>query len=243
MKKLVLLLFLLASYGVASAGAPIGSPTGRTSVSSGSGVLTQSDCSAITTGLCLDSDNGYLYAWDGAAVQEIARPQSVVSFPDPNMDKGHFWDDSEGSPGLFSAGTGLEFSTTNLQVTTAYQAKVNRYHQTAHIDPDAQYTSHAGVLVLDPKTAAAITVTEIAVYLNEDPTQELTVTLNHKAAAIGYAGGTQIDANDTVAGTFTASSAFDDATIPAGSKVWLVIGDNPDVTTTGMEVSLTGTYD
>ena len=121
-------------------------------------------------------------------------------------------------------------------------AKLSRYHQTAHIDPDNQYANYDGTIVLDPKTAAAFTISEISVYLNEDPAQELTVTLYHKTAAIGYTGGTTIGANDTVAGTFTATT-FDDATIPAGSKIWLVIGDDPDVTTTDMEVVLTGAYD
>lgn len=131
----------------------------------------------------------------------------------------------------------------SASLVVATDTKLNRYHQTAHVDPDNLYDSYAGTIVLDPKTAGAITITDISVYLNEDPTNELTITLYHKAAAIGYTGGTTIDANDTVAGTFVATSSFDDATIPAGSKIWLVIGDNPDATTTGMEVSLTGTYD
>ena len=132
---------------------------------------------------------------------------------------------------------------TTSDMATATSTKVNRYHQTAHFNPDALYALNTGILVLDPKTTAAITITEIAVYLNENPTTELTVTLYWKAVAIGYTGGTQIDANDTVAGTFVATSSFDDATIPAASKIWLVIGDNPDATTTGFEIALTGTYD
>lgn len=37
----------------------------------------QADCSAITSGCCLDTDNGYLYCWDGDTVEEVARPGSV----------------------------------------------------------------------------------------------------------------------------------------------------------------------
>jgi hypothetical protein len=130
-----------------------------------------------------------------------------------------------------------------FSLATATLTKINRYHQTAHVDPNEVYSGHAGVIVMDPKTAGAITITDISVYLDEDPTQELTVTCYHKTAAIGYTGGTTIDANDTADGTFSATSSFDDATIPGGSKVWCVIGDDPDATNTDMEISLTGTYD
>lgn len=115
--------------------------------------------------------------------------------------------------------------------------------QSANVNPDSLYANEAGIFELAPKTPAALTVTEIYVALNEDPTNELTVTCWHKAAAIGYTGGTQIDTNDTVAGTFSATSAFDDATIPAGSKVWCVVVDNPDATTTHLGISLFGTWD
>jgi hypothetical protein len=127
-------------------------------------------------------------------------------------------------------------------LATAEAAKLNRYHQTAHVDPNEVYSGHAGIIVLDPKTAAAITITEIAVYLDEDPTTELTITCYHKTAAIGYTGGTTIDANDTATGTFTATS-FDDATVPAGSKIWCLIGDDPDATNTDLEIAITATYD
>ncbi len=116
------------------------------------------------------------------------------------------------------------------------------YHQTANVNPDALYTNEAGIFVLDPKTTAAITITEIYVAGDDDPTQELTITCYHKTAAIGYTGGTTIDANDTVAGTFTATS-FDDATVPSGSKIWCAIGDDPDATHVSLELSITATYD
>jgi hypothetical protein len=128
-------------------------------------------------------------------------------------------------------------------LATAEAAKLNRYHQTAHVDPNEVYSGHAGIIVLDPKTPAAITITEIAVYLDEDPTTELTITCYHKTAAIGYTGGTTIDANDTANGTFAATSSFDDATVPAGSKMWCVIGDDPDATNTDLEIAITATYD
>lgn len=129
-----------------------------------------------------------------------------------------------------------------FSLASATLTKINRYHQTAHVDPNEVYSGHAGIIVMDPKTAGAITLTEIAVYLDEDPTTELTLTCYHKTAAIGYTGGTTIDANDTANGTFTATT-FDDATVPSGSKIWCVIGDDPDATNTDMEISLTGTYD
>ena len=117
------------------------------------------------------------------------------------------------------------------------------YHQAAYVDPDALYANEAGIVVLDPKTIAAITINEIYAALNEDPTTELTITCYHKTAAIGYTGGTQIDTNDTVSGTFDALSNFDDATIPAGSKIWCVVADDPDATTVGIEIAITGTYE
>lgn len=132
--------------------------------------------------------------------------------------------------------------TNTLVIST--DAKLNRYHQTADINPDALYGERTGhEIELDPKTAAALTITEIYVRLNEDPTQELTCTVYQKAAGLDHTSPTTVAAGDTSAGVLTINSGWTDATVPAGSMIWLVIGDDPDATTLGMKISITGTYD
>jgi len=56
-------------------------------------------------------------------------------------------------------GTGNVLSNLDEgNMTAAAVLKHRRYHQTAHFDPDNQYATYGGILVLDPVTAAAITI-------------------------------------------------------------------------------------
>ena len=87
-------------------------------------------------------------------------------------------------------------------------------------------TNHAVTLIND--VPAAFTITEISVSCDADPTTETTFTFQHKAAGVGYGSPTTIEAVLTVNGAATITSGIDDATIPAGTKVFMTLSDPDD---------------
>lgn len=91
---------------------------------------------------------------------------------------------------------------------------------------DNDATNHAVTLITD--VPAAFTITEIGISCDADPTTELTMTFQHKAAGVGYGTPTTIEAVTTTAGTATITSGIDDATIPAGTKVFVSLSDPDD---------------
>ncbi len=210
-----------------------------------SAVYSDANCTTVAANkICLKPD-GTLYAYDGSETHFIGGPNTIDAAADPDADRGAFWDESAGSGGawgLWTPGTYLAFSTTTFDLTTTAASKLNEYHQTANVLAQDVYANAAGVLVLDPKTTRAITISEIYIAMDADPTAELTFTCYQKTAGVGYAGPTTIGSGDTAAGTLAVNSGFTDATVPAGSKIWCVIGDDPDDTST-VELSVTGSFD
>lgn len=183
---------------------------------------------------------------DGAAVWATIAGE-IEAISDPNADRPYFWDDSAGAPALLTPTGGIEIVDTNLQLTTAALAKINRYHQTAYFDPDALYAANAAHRIeMDGKTAAALTISEIYVRLGEGADAfndaELTLTCYQKAIGVDHSTPTTIGTGDTVSGVLTISS-FTDATVPAASMIWCVIGDDPAATTVEANIVLTGSYD
>lgn len=90
---------------------------------------------------------------------------------------------------------------------------------------DLDSTNHA--VTIDNKVPAAFTITEISISCDADPTTEQTLTFYHKAAGVGYGTPTTIEAVTTTAGVATVTTGFDDATIPADVKLFMVLSD-PD---------------
>jgi len=134
-------------------------------------------------------------------------------------------------------------SIESVAIPLSTDAKLNRYHQTAFVNPDALYADYNAYVEMDAKTAAALTISEIYVRLNEDPTNELTITCYQKTAGIDRTSPTTIHSGDTSAGVLTLTSSWTDNTVPSGSMIWCLIGDDPDATTIEMSISITGTYD
>lgn len=87
---------------------------------------------------------------------------------------------------------------------------------------------------------AAITVTEINVTCDADPTTELTVSFYHKANTVGYGSATLIDSVTTVAGTAT-ETTISDATVPAGMVYYTL--SNPDATIKNCTWNMVADYD
>lgn len=172
--------------------------------------------------------------------------------------------DTISTTGLIKYTENIGFSSISL---TTYQSAGSMSGMPkeweASLDPDNQYATYSGIIPLTGETEADYTADQIYVQLNEDPTSELTVTCYFKTTAVGFTGGTTIGVGDTVAGILNfavdqctdtdtpfagctgagTGSIFTDATIPAGSKIWCVIGDDPDATTLHMTIKLAGSYD
>jgi len=138
----------------------------------------------------------------------------------------------------------LPSSTGTLATTAEVIARSGKPHEwEASLDPDNQFANYGAIIPLTGKTAAAFTVSEIYVQLNEDPTNELTITCYQKATAVNFADGTVIGSGDTANGILTINSGWTDETVPSGSKIWCEIGDNPDATTLHMTLIVRGSYD
>jgi hypothetical protein len=164
---------------------------------------------------------------------------------------------------LDANGTGNALSNVDDgNMTAAAATKLNRYHQTAHINPDYVYDNE-GYVEMDGLTAADITLDRLYVRLNEDPTTELTFTCYQKTAGVDHTSPTTIGSGDTVSGVlnfavdqctdtdtpFTGctgsgtGSIFTDATVPAGSMIWCAVGTDPGATTVGAALVVNGSYD
>lgn len=98
------------------------------------------------------------------------------------------------------------------------------------LDPQAIYavdgTNHA--VTIANNVPAAFTITEINVSCDADPTTEITLTFKHKTAGAGYGTPTTIEAVTTTNGAATITTGFDDATIPAGTKLFMTLSDPDD---------------
>ena len=98
------------------------------------------------------------------------------------------------------------------------------------LDPQAIYavdgTNHA--VTIANNVPAAFTITEINVSCDADPTTEITLTFQHKTAGAGYGTPTTIEAVTTTNGAATITTGFDDATIPAGTKLFMTLSDPDD---------------
>lgn len=86
MKRLFLSLLILLIASVSLAGAPPAPPA--TIV-----IIKQADCSAITSGACLDTDDGKLYVWDGDSVALATVAAGAVTIDDTkgNGDTTYAW--------------------------------------------------------------------------------------------------------------------------------------------------------
>jgi len=94
--------------------------------------------------------------------------------------------------------------------------------------PQAIYAQRPQLFIA--KTKVAVTVTDILVDCN-DPTPTAEIAVDLKFADDMYDGvfanATIIDVLDTTNGTFSATSGFDDATIPANKYVYLQFDSSP----------------
>jgi len=108
--------------------------------------------------------------------------------------------------------------------------------------PNAIYAEDHEICII-PATSAALTVTKIQITCDADPATELDIDLKFCDAFIGQANTTTIDACDTTSGTFSATTGFNDATVPSGKCPMWVFGAEPDENITQFSFDITWDYD
>lgn len=110
-------------------------------------------------------------------------------------------------------------------------------------NPNSFWVADSVIVSVDPRSAAAITVTRIDVTCLTDPDTELDFDLYFADALIGQANKAIIDELNTTSGTTTITSGFDDATIPANKCVYVRFNAEPDADITQVGVRVTYTID
>lgn len=140
-------------------------------------------------------------------------------------------------------------SATNAQDGVATAAQIAALERTAVRFLRGTLTDPPGYQAIDTQipiwiaTDAAITITSIKISCDADPTTELDLDLKFADAPIGWANATLIDVCDTTAGVFSATSGFDDATVPSGKVVYFEFGAAPDAATLWFTFEIQFTYD
>lgn len=112
-------------------------------------------------------------------------------------------------------------------------------------DPAGWYTNiRAQVIIF--RTDAAITITRIHIHgADLTPTSELAGDLKFADDINigGFANATVIDVCDTTNGVFTATSGFDDATVPSGKYVYFQMDAAPHADWKDFYIEVYYTYD
>ena len=183
-----------------------------------------------------DEDDEVRYFIDTAMVDDTAGGTDALTNRPPSSNA--FYDHTAATEA--HGATGAVVGTTNSQTLTNkdVSSDTNTFPAVppdvtmpliACYNPQNVYdndsTNH--VLVLDPYTPAAQTITAIRIQCDVDPTTEPTLTFKFATAGVGYGSATTIEAIQTANGVANVTSGIDDATIPAGSKIFVTL-DDPD---------------
>lgn len=111
-------------------------------------------------------------------------------------------------------------------------------------NPQAVYDQRAQIVLF--RAPAAITITRIHIHGNDTtPGAELAGDLKWATdvATGGFANATVIDVCDTTNGVFTATSSFDDATVPSGKYIYFQMDASPHADWTDFYIEFYYTFD
>lgn len=110
------------------------------------------------------------------------------------------------------------------------------------IYPQVLYELRAQVPLF--RANAALTITRIHVHCNDvSPTTELAGDLKFADDLAAFANAAAIDVCDTTNGVFTATSGFDDATVPSGKYIYFQMDSSPHADITEIYLEVFYTYD
>lgn len=124
----------------------------------------------------------------------------------------------------FTAAWDFSGATVTLPSRTAND---DRYFAFNAWNPNALYDTDTQ-LCIEPNLPANITITEVTITLDADPTTELDWDLKWADAFIGLGNAALVVAIDTTSGTTYINSGFDDATVVAGKCLYIEFAADPD---------------
>ena len=144
-----------------------------------------------------------------------------------------------GSQTLTTSGLDCTLTTTGAFITSGNIAGQNHHLRLNIPDPD---TYGMGEIELVPKLDAAITVTNIEVTCDVNPTTEIDLDLKYADTFIGKANPVVINALDTTDGVLSDSSITSGA-VAATKAIYLDFGDTADSGIGQIGVDITFDYD
>jgi hypothetical protein len=134
-----------------------------------------------------------------------------------------------------------DFSSATVTLP-ARTAGLSHHFRFNIINPNAAYDLDTQICIC-PKLPAAITITNIEVTCNADPTTELDLDLKWADTFIGLANAAVIDVIDTTNGVTSISAGFDDADVASGKCIYVEFGAEPDEAITQVCIDITYDYD
>lgn len=109
-------------------------------------------------------------------------------------------------------------------------------------NPNALYDTDTQIC-FEPNLPANITITEVTITLDANPTTELDWDLKWADAFIGLGNAALIVAIDTTSGTTDVDTGFNDATVAAGKCLYIEMAADPDSNITQVIVKIRYDYD
>jgi hypothetical protein len=144
-----------------------------------------------------------------------------------------------------AAGTAATKKMTETNLVLEVSRDITRERCWTVPNPNAYYTNVRAQVVLF-RASAAITITRIHIQgPDSTPTTELAGDLKYADDILtgGFANAVVIDVCDTTSGAFTATSSFDDATVPSGKYVYFLMDAAPHVDWKDFYIEVYYTYD
>lgn len=132
------------------------------------------------------------------------------------------------------SGVDYDIGTGNLKIVSDADGVLEtvnapEYDTTWSVNPNDVYDQSSHHAVVIGYTTAPITVSRILIDLDVDPATELTATVQFNAISTrGFGSATTIEAITTAAGVNDFTSGFDDPTVPANQRIFIVFSDADD---------------
>lgn len=142
-------------------------------------------------------------------------------------------------------GTGDVWEKKTLAETKTILGVLTKTLRGTVTNPQAVYAQAPQIVLID-STEAAITITGICIKLNDStPTAELAGDLKFADDQFdgSFANATVIDVCDTTSGVFSATSGFNDATVPSGKAVYYQMDASPHADIKRFTIKVTYTVD
>jgi len=154
-----------------------------------------------------------------------------------------FYSNTDGDVTELALGTDDQYLKSNGASTApTWASPADRFYIFNLFNPNSIYDKDTQVC-FEPNLPAAITITEVTISCDADPTTELDIDLKWADVFIGLVGATLIEPIDTTNGTTDIDSGFDDATVAAGKCLYVEFAADPDSNITQAIVKIRYDFD